>query len=120
MDDLLRVRSAQRAVLRRARYDRSCEVGALERLTKCFESGQVQAADQDTPTRRLPSSARQRFTTCHRACAHLPVLHLLIRYELQRVVAHAEQRERRPAIESAPALVVGYRAGPACRAHDRQ
>ena len=44
-----------------------------------------------------------------------PVLHLLIRHELQRAVAHAEQRERRPTIKPAETLVTEYRAEPACR-----
>ena len=60
-------------------------------MFRVFELGQGQAAVQDAPT-RSPSFAGQKFTAGHRACTHLPVLHLLIRYdlyELQHVVAHA-------------------------------
>ena len=37
-----------------------------------------------------------------------PVLHLFVRHELQRTVAHAHQRERRAAVEPAPTLVAVY------------
>ena len=51
---------------------------------------------------------------------NLPFLVYFIRYELQSEVAHAEKREQHPAIEAAFALIVECRAGPACRAHNRQ
>ena len=80
---------------------------------------QVRLPDEHTPTRRCPSSARPSVTT-RRCMAQLPVPHLLIHYELQGEVAHAEKREQHPAIEAALALVVECRAGPACRAHNCQ
>jgi len=42
-----------------------------------------------------------------------PVLHLFIRHELQRTVAHAHQCERRAVVEPAPTLIAVYRAEPA-------
>ena len=101
----------------------ACEVGALERFTKCFESGQVQAADQDTPTTSPVVRTTRSFTTRHHAYARLLVFDPLLRHNahaLRPVGAHAEQRERRPGIESVPTLIVGYRAGRACRARSRQ
>ena len=42
-----------------------------------------------------------------------PALHLFIRHELQRAIAHAHQRERRAAVKSAPTLVAVYCTEPA-------
>ena len=41
-----------------------------------------------------------------------PALHLFVRHELQRAVAHAHQRERRAEVEPAQTLGTIYRAGP--------
>ena len=42
-----------------------------------------------------------------------PALHLFIRQEIQRAIAHPHQRERRAAVEPAPTLITVYRAKPA-------
>ena len=73
-----------------------------------------------TNTHQLVAISRPHARTTRRCLAQLPVPHLLIRYELQGEVAHAEKREQHPAIEAAFALIVECRAGPACRAHNRQ
>jgi hypothetical protein len=44
-----------------------------------------------------------------------PVLHLLVHDELQRTVAHADQRKQRPAVEPAPAQNVAQNMS--ARAH---
>ncbi len=46
-----------------------------------------------------------------------PALHLLVHHELQRTVAHANQREQSPTIEPAPTLIAEYHPEPACWAH---
>ena len=104
-----RLCSAQRAVLRHGRYDRSCKVGTLELLRN------VSSNPNTSSTVRTPElhDALPRL-------APLLALHLLIRCELQPVAVHTEQCERRPAIKSVLSLVVGYRAGPASTAHNRQ
>lgn len=112
-DDLVRVSSAQSTEFRRARSDCICGTRLFHQII------QDRSGSFGRPTCRRPSTARPSFTTSHRTCARIPVLHLPIpmNCSAQLLMLNSVSDVRR---KSVPALVVTFRRELSCRANSRQ